>query len=478
MRALSSERSNGDLHNRWSVTTVGEVVDNYDGRRRPVKSADRAKRQGEYPYYGASGIIDSVDDYLFDGTYLLVAEDGANLLSRSTPIAFTATGRFWVNNHAHILKTKDACSLDYLQHYLNWLDVAPYVTGSAQPKLTQKALNRIPLPLPPLAEQRRIVAKIDSIIARSQKARAELMRIPVLVERYKQAVLSSAFRGDLTEDWRDKRAKSVTKVLEEVAQARSAYFEHEGRTEKPPAMPSWKPPIDLPPNWSWASVDQLATLLQYGSSAKTSDDVSGGVPVLRMGNIVDGNLDCRSLKYLPKTHGEFPELLLADGDILFNRTNSAELVGKTAVYFDTGHPTSFASYLIRVRVIGYLPELLSAYINSMFGRDWVRSVVNQQVGQANVNGTKLRELGVPLLPMDEQKELWCRIKKAFGKIDRAANEAMRAMKLLDRLDQATLAKAFRGELIAPCKQVSDNQTQSYAAAKSVTAVKRSLTVIE
>jgi hypothetical protein len=142
-----------------------------------------------------------------------------------------------------------------------------------------------------------------------------------------------------------------------------------------------------------------------------------------------------SLTGLPKNHSEFPELLLKDGDILFNRTNSADLVGKTVVYFNTGHPTSFASYLIRIHVIEYLPELLSAYINSGFGRDWVRSVVNQQVGQANVNGTKLRELGVPLLPMDEQKELWSRIKKAFAAIDHVANEATRATDLLDRLDQ-------------------------------------------
>ncbi len=293
--------------------------------------------------------------------------------------------------------------------------------------------------------------KLDRLSCHLNRARAELVRVPRLVERYKQAVLAVAFRGDLTEDWRDKRAKSMKNVLEEVVRARSAHFKHEGRTAKPPSAPSWRPAIDLPPGWSWVSVDRLATLVQYGTSAKTSEVLNGGVPVLRMGNIVDGNLDYRSLKYLPKTHSEFPELLLEDGDILFNRTNSAELVGKTAVYYETGHPTSFASYLIRIRVIGYLPELLSAYINSAFGRDWVRSVVNQQVGQANVNGTKLRELGAPLPPMDEQKEIWSRVKKAFTAIDHLATEATRATELLERLDQATLAKAFRGELVSSVK---------------------------
>jgi type I restriction enzyme S subunit len=205
----------------------------------------------------------------------------------------------------------------------------------------------------------------------------------------------------------------------------------------------------------------MTGLVQYGSSAKTSESLAKGVPVLRMGNIFEGRLDYAKLKYLPASHNEFPELLLNDGDVLFNRTNSAELVGKTAVYYDPGHRTSFASYLIRVRVVGYLPELLSAYINSEIGRQWVRSVVNQQVGQANVNGTKLRELGVPLMPVDEQKQIWSRIKDAFTRIEHISRETTRAAELLERLDQATLDKAFLGELAGP-RQAKD---------KSVTALK-------
>jgi type I restriction enzyme, S subunit len=337
--------------------------------------------------------------------------------------------------------------------------------------VTKGKFEATEIDLPPLAEQRLVVAKLDSLIERSKTARQELARVPRLVQRYKQAILAAAFRGDLTKDWRRTRAKAKKKVLEEVATARSEYFRHAGQKEKPAATPSWKPAIDLPPSWLWVSVDQLAALVQYGSSAKTSDSLTAGVPVLRMGNILDGNLDYRKLKYLPKTHNEFPELLLADGDILFNRTNSAELVGKTAVYSDTRRPTSFASYLIRIRVIGYLPELLSAYINSEFGRDWVRSVVNQQVGQANVNGTKLRELGVPLMPMDEQKELWSRINKAFAAIDHAATEAARAMELIDRLDQATLARAFRGELVSAMNGRPDAIDSSSTRGRRATVVR-------
>src|SRR5262249_49456107 len=103
----------------WCWASVDQLTVNFDGQRVPVKAEDRAARQGEYPYYGASGVIDSVDDFLFDGSYLLIAEDGANLLSRSTPIAFQATGRFWVNNHAHVVQCLAGMPLVYLELFLN-----------------------------------------------------------------------------------------------------------------------------------------------------------------------------------------------------------------------------------------------------------------------------------------------------------------------------------------------------------------------
>lgn len=321
------------------------------------------------------------------------------------------------------------------------------ISRSAQNGFNKEDLAGIEFPFPSFDEQRAIAEKVDSLSQLSEGARDDLARIPRLIERFKQAILTAAFRGDLTAAWRSTvQSKQKKTLLDEVAAIRAAHFKRLGMQGKPAVAPSWTPSIAMPPGWEWVSIDQLATLVQYGSSAKTSD--LPAVPVLRMGNIVDGKLDCSSLKYLPRNHEEFPELLLADGDILFNRTNSAELVGKTAVYRDLGCPTSFASYLIRVRVVGYLPDLLSAYINSEYGRAWVASVVSQQVGQANVNGTKLRELGVPLMPLDEQKQIWSQIEQCFAHIDHIAREVSRATDHLDRLEQATLAKAFRGELLA------------------------------
>ena len=141
----------------WVETTLGEVIENYDYKRIPLNSRDRARRQGIYPYYGASGIIDHIDDYIFDGRYLLIAEDGENLNSRKTPVAFFANGKFWVNNHAHIVRGIDGVSDDYfLMSYIQNMNISGYITGAAQPKLSQANLNSIKVTLPPLPTQRRI----------------------------------------------------------------------------------------------------------------------------------------------------------------------------------------------------------------------------------------------------------------------------------------------------------------------------------
>jgi type I restriction enzyme S subunit len=133
---------------------LAELTDNFDGVRVPVKEADR--RAGSYPYYGASGIVDHVDRYLFDGDYLLIAEDGENLRTRNTPVAFLARGKFWVNNHAHIVRGNSEADTRFLMYALSSADISGYLTGSTMPKLTQGNLNRIPLLTPPLPEQRAI----------------------------------------------------------------------------------------------------------------------------------------------------------------------------------------------------------------------------------------------------------------------------------------------------------------------------------
>jgi type I restriction enzyme S subunit len=181
----------------WCWTCVEQMTENFDGQRVPVKAENRAKRQGQYPYYGASGIIDSVDDYLFDGRFLLLAEDGANLLSRSTPIAFEAEGRFWVNNHAHILRTIAGIPLAYLRHFFNGTRLDFSITGTAQPKLTQAAMNRVPVPLPSIFEQHQIVAEVAEKLSKIEAAEVAIEHGLLRATRLRQSILKQAFEGKL-----------------------------------------------------------------------------------------------------------------------------------------------------------------------------------------------------------------------------------------------------------------------------------------
>lgn len=149
----------GDGEERVRWVRLGEVAVNLDVKRKPVTKGVR--QVGKYPYYGASGIVDYVSDYIYDGDYLLVSEDGANLLARTTPIAFSASGKIWVNNHAHVLQFETYETRRFTEFYLNSIDLAPYISTGAQPKLNQRNLNEIVIPLPPLEEQVRIVGILD-----------------------------------------------------------------------------------------------------------------------------------------------------------------------------------------------------------------------------------------------------------------------------------------------------------------------------
>jgi restriction endonuclease S subunit len=166
----------------WRLVRLDEIVEFLDGKRVPIKEADRAKRRGQYPYYGASGVIDSIDDYLFDEPLLLLGEDGANIVDRSTPLAFRVSGKIWVNNHAHVMRVLPPNSLIYLEYYLESLDYKPMVSGTAQPKLTKGVCERIDVPLPTAEIQARVESKLRDYeealgaLAAQRRANRELTR--------------------------------------------------------------------------------------------------------------------------------------------------------------------------------------------------------------------------------------------------------------------------------------------------------------
>ena len=162
------------------IKYLPDLCENLDFRRKPITEKDRV--EGEIPYYGASGVVDYVDGYIFDEELLLVSEDGANLLARSTPIAFSIKGKTWVNNHAHVLKFSNKLIQKYVELYLNSISLEPYVTGSAQPKLNQKRLNEIPIPLPELNIMSNIIEAISQINELIALRKEQLTKLDQLVK--------------------------------------------------------------------------------------------------------------------------------------------------------------------------------------------------------------------------------------------------------------------------------------------------------
>ena len=179
-----------EVNVEWKA--LGELAENLDSKRKPITSGLR--EAGEIPYYGASGIVDYVKDYIFDGDYLLVSEDGANLTARNTPIAFSISGKNWVNNHAHVLKFETYAERRYVEYYLNSIDLTPYISGAAQPKLNQKNLNSIRIPNPSLEEKERIVTILDKFNALTTSLTEGLPREIALrqqqYEYYRELLLS------------------------------------------------------------------------------------------------------------------------------------------------------------------------------------------------------------------------------------------------------------------------------------------------
>jgi type I restriction enzyme S subunit len=289
--------------------------------------------------------------------------------------------------------------------------------------------------LPPLGEQRRIVEKIQTLLAEVSATRAHIARGVATVSRFRQAVLVAAFSGHLSEDWR-RNHPTIKVERAPVTTVESTSFD-----EALPNMP------DIPETWSFVTVRDVAARIQYGCNAKARLDPGGGVPILRMGNIRDGRIDMTDLKYVNSDENA-KGFSLQRGDLLFNRTNSPELVGKSAVY-DRDDPAIFASYLVRIRAIPRVirVELLCAWINSPWGRAWARVVRTDGVSQSNINATKVADMPVPLPPIEEQEEIARRVDALFTLADALDARIAASVASTRKLAQSILAKAFRGDLV-------------------------------
>ena len=413
--------------------------------------------RGPYPYYGASGVIDSVDSYLFDGTYLLVTEDGVPL-SRSKNIAFLASGKFWVNNHAHVVKALGDLPLGYLQAFTNSADRQEYVTGTTRLKLTQAALNSIPVPIAPLAEQRRIVAEIEKQFTRLDASVAALKRVQANLKRYRASVLNAACEGGLvpTEaefaraDGRD--YEPADRLLQRILAERRARWEAQEKRRgkyKEPVAPNTSGLPKLPEEWAWATVDQLIVDSPQNGIYKPKSQYGDGVPVLRIEDYQDFHLrDREQLQRLKITTEETTIYGLDARQLIINRVNSPSHLGKTLLVPDHLPPAVFESNMMKVIPSKYTdPSFLAHYLRSPVGRARLTTRAKWAVNQASINQSDVCMTPVPLPPLAEQRRIIAEVERRLSVIQQAEAAVEANLARAERLRQSILKQAFSGKLV-------------------------------
>ena len=333
------------------MARLEDVCEILDSRRIPITASDRIA--GPYPYYGANGIQDYVADYIFDDELILLAEDGGNFDSKDKPIAYRVSGKCWVNNHAHVLKPKMGYDVDYVCYSLMYYDVSGLVNGATRQKLTQADMRQMTIPERAFEEQQHIssvLGEIDDLIFLRKQQLAK---------------------------------------LDELVKAR--FVEMFG---------------EYPSNqkgWTICTIRDIVEDVRYGTSRPA---VAGGAyPYLRMNNITySGELDLSEVKQIDIPEKELPKCTVRYGDVLFNRTNSKELVGKTCVY-NRDDMMVLAGFIIRVRVNErILPEFLSSFLNADFSKRMLLGMCKAAIGQANINAQELQNIELYLPPIALQQE--------------------------------------------------------------------------
>jgi len=469
-----------DLPYGWHDVSLGDVLISVVGGGTPPRNIP-SYFEGKVPWFTVKDMKSlrpsDAEEHISEAA---IANSATNLIPANTLIVATriALGRAMrpgvecaINQDLKALVVGRGIDPDFLLYWFgaNERLIQDLGSGTTVSGIRLETLRSLPLALPPAKEQTRIVAKLEDLLAELDSAVAELKLAQKKLQQYRQSLLKSAVEGVLTVQWREAQrelgsstqtgAELLQKILGERQtrwkEKQLEKYKEQGKVPPEDWEKKYPDPVQvdavglpaLPEEWVWATVDQLTVEQRYGSSAKTSED-STGIPVLRMGNIQDGKIDYTNLKYLPESHEEFPVLFLEDGDLLFNRTNSLELVGKTAVYRSERVPVSFASYLIAVRFAKeFIPELASTFINSAYGRQWIKEVAVQQTGQANVNGSKLSALAVPLPPVTEQIELMRILSDHMNRADEQEKAIQKSLKQSVTQRQNILRAAYAGKLV-------------------------------
>ncbi|MBS0209481.1 MAG: restriction endonuclease subunit S [Planctomycetes bacterium] len=499
--------SNG-LPKGWANALLEQVVVVRDDLRQPVNSDERATRPGPYPYYGATGQVGWIDNYLMDGEFILLGEDGAPFFDPTKPKAYRVQGKSWVNNHAHVLHGMNGV-LDnrYLLHALNCTDYRPFANGTTRLKLTQGAMRKIPLCIAPLNEQNRIVAKIEELFSDLDAGVAALERAKANLKRYRAAVLKAAVEGKLTAAWRAQHhhhhvdaassrvssdqptrqdAASTTtvepasKLLERILIERRQKWEADqlakfaqadatsrrvqekrqdaASTKKKPPK-NWKakyvepaPPDttdlpELPASWCWASVQQLGQV-QLGRQ-RSPKNRSNKYPTkyIRAANLTEAGLDLSDvldMEFIPR---EMETYRLHPGDILLSEASgSPDQVGKPVLWNGEIEDCCFQNTVIRLRPEG-IPSEYPLTVFRHYYRSKLFAKVSAGVGINHLSAAKFSVLPFPLVPIDEQKQIVIEVEAHLSLITAAEKQIEANLLRASRLRQSILKRAFEGKLV-------------------------------
>jgi len=398
-----------NLPKSWTIENFTSVVEIHDNLRKPINNSERELRiNGKkidklFPYYGATGQIGYIDDYITDGEYVLLGEDGAPFLNPYTNKAYIINGKTWVNNHAHVLRAK--YNNKFLLYYLNYFKYNGYVTGTTRLKLTQNDMKRIPIINPPAKEQQRIVAKIDSLFSELENGVTLLKTIKAQLAIYRQAVLKWAFEGKLTN----------SKLLKEE---------------------NLKKFIENP---------------RYGTSKKcTSENIATKVYRIPNINYQSGMILQDDLKYAEFSEDENKSLQLKKDDILIIRSNgSVNLVGRASIVRDVDIDGLFAGYLMRLRIINnnLIPKFLLFYLSSPNARLYIETTAKSTSGVNNINSEEICRLQLPYFDVTEQQAIVSAIESRLSVCDKMEQTIDQTLALSASLRQSILKKAFEGRLV-------------------------------
>lgn len=432
---------------KYKLSEIGEIVsgatprtnvaDNYGGDIAWLTPADLSGYTQKYISRGARNITQQG----YDSCSTTLMPKGTVLFSSRAPIGYVAIAANDICTNQGFKSVVPSHILDseFLYYQLLYLrdKIRDMGSGTTFKEISGKKLGEVEITVTSLDEQRRIVSRIEELFSELDNSVSTLQKTKEQLAVYRQAVLKEAFEGRLTEKWREEHPSiSISEYWNMICE----YKQKTGNTKSYHEDENIEL-CSLPKEWRWIHVGDISSGPEYGTSQKSAKE--GLVPVLRMGNLQNGQIDWEDLVYTSDP-SEIEKYYLQPNTILFNRTNSAEHVGKTAIYRGQ-REAIFAGYLIRINQYDCIdPDYLNYYMNSFVAKSYGKMVKTDGVNQSNINGKKLCSYPLPICTLEEQKELVSIIESRLSVCDSIEQTVDTALQQAEAMRQSILKQAFEG----------------------------------